>query len=115
MRLLFLVLFAFISSLGFESLAAQIAPLPPPPPSSIKDKKPAENTNEKKEGKDEEKDKNKVKTIAEVTKSSKKIDGLFPIYQDTIKGNIFMEIRADQLEKEYIHFFHSENGSLNAG
>lgn len=63
----------------------------------------------------EEKKKDDTKTIADATKSCKKIDGLFPIYQDTAKGNIFMEVRSDQLDKEFLHFFHVENGSANAG
>ena len=64
------------------------------------------------EKKDEEE---KKESIATKTKSCKKIDGLFPIYQDTAKGNIFMVITKDQLEKEFIHFFHAENGGLNYG
>ncbi len=72
---------------------------------------------EKSEGKEEKEEKKKrdTKTIAEATESCTKIEGLFPIYQDTAKGNIFMEVRLDQMNKEFLHFFHSENGSLNAG
>ena len=55
------------------------------------------------------------KTITSITKSCKKTDGLFPIFQDTIKGNIFMMVSKEQLDKEYIHFFHAENGGLNYG
>lgn len=57
----------------------------------------------------------KKPTVAEKTKSCKKIDGLFPIYQDTAKGNIFMAVMKNQLDKEFIHFFHAENGGLNYG
>lgn len=109
-----LALWTIVLSICSLQITAQVAPLPPPPPN--KDvKAETKKEEDKKDDKEEKEDKNKVKTIAEVTKSCKKIDGLFPIYQDTAKGNIFMEIRADQLNKEYLHFFHSENGSLNAG
>ena len=42
--------------------------------------------NEKKEDKVVKKDKSK--SISDLTKSSKKIDGLFPIFQDTINGKL---------------------------
>lgn len=73
------------------------------------------NTEEKKEEKTDDKKEEKKPTVAEKTKSCKKTDGLFPIYQDTAKGNIFMVITKDQLDKEFIHFFHAENGGLNYG
>lgn len=57
----------------------------------------------------------KKPTVADKVKSCKKIDGLFPIYQDTAKGNIFMAVMKNQLDKEFIHFFHAENGGLNYG
>jgi hypothetical protein len=58
--------------------------------------------NEKKEDKVEKKDKSK--SIADLTKSSKRIDGLFPIFQDTINGKLKMVISKDQFEKEFIYF-----------
>ena len=56
--------------------------------------------NEKKEDKVEKKDKSK--SIADLTKSSKKIDGLFTIFQDTINGKLKMVITKDQFQKEFI-------------
>ena len=47
--------------------------------------------------------KDKEKTINELVKSSREIDGLFKIYQDTIKGTIQMLVSKDQIGKEYIH------------
>ena len=70
---------------------------------------------EKKEKEEKEEKEEKKKTISDITKACKKIDGLFPIYQDTTNGNIFMAIRKDQLDKEFIHFFHAEDGGLNFG
>lgn len=59
--------------------------------------------------------KSKEKTIKELTKSSKKIEGLFTIYQDTITGSLQMVISEDQLGKEYIHFTQVADGVLDAG
>lgn len=56
----------------------------------------------------------KEKTIADLIKSSKKFEGLFTIYQDTTKGNIYMLINADQLEKEYIYFSQISDGVTEA-
>ncbi len=59
--------------------------------------------------------KDKSKTIAELTKSSKKIDGLFTMYQDTITGSLQMQISEDQLNNEYIYFSQIADGVLDAG
>ncbi len=59
--------------------------------------------------------KDKKKTIKDLTKSSKKIEGLFTIYQDTITGSIQMVITEDQLNKEYIHFAQIADGVMDAG
>lgn len=57
----------------------------------------------------------KKKTIASLTKSSKKIEGLFTLYQDTITGALQMLISEDDLGKEYIHFAQVADGVLEAG
>lgn len=57
----------------------------------------------------------KDKTIAELVKSSKKIEGLFPIYQDTITGSLQMIISDKQIDKEFIYFSQIANGILDAG
>lgn len=75
----------------------------------------AQEADAKEEKNENEEKKEKKKTISDITKACKKIDGLFPIYQDTAKGNIFMAIRKDQLDQEFIHFFHAEDGGLNFG
>jgi len=69
--------------------------------------------NENKEDKVEKKDKSK--SIADLTKSSKKIDGLFPIFQDTINGKLKMVISKDQFEKEFIYFSQIADGVVEAG
>ena len=45
----------------------------------------------------------KSKSLEDFIKSSKKIEGLFDIYQDTITGQVQMLIREDQLNKDYIY------------
>ncbi|WP_372755100.1 zinc-dependent metalloprotease [Mariniflexile sp.] len=57
----------------------------------------------------------KEKTIAELVKTSKKIDGLFPIYQDTINGTLQMIISDNQIDKEFIYFSQISNGVMDAG
>ena len=59
--------------------------------------------------------KDKSKSIADLTKSSKKIDGLFPIFQDTINGKLKMVISKDQFEKEFIYFSQIADGVVEAG
>jgi hypothetical protein len=59
--------------------------------------------------------KDKEKTIKDLVKSSKEIDGLFKIYQDTITGSLQMVITEEQLGKEFIHFGQIANGVLDAG
>ena len=65
---------------------------PPPPPKKAKEKK-----------------------IKDFTKSSKKIEGLFTIYQDTITGALQMVISKDQIGKEFIYFSQISDGVLDAG
>lgn len=65
--------------------------------------------------KDDKEKKEKEKSISDVVKACKKIEGLFTFYQDTTTGKAYMQILANQLDKEFIHFFHVENGALDAG
>ena len=57
----------------------------------------------------------KNKTMDEVLKNKKKIEGFFTIYQDTTNGSLFMLVDSKQLDKEFIHFVHGVNGQNNAG
>ncbi len=60
-------------------------------------------------------DKTAIKKISEVTKKCKKIDGLFPIYQDTTTGSLKIVVSEKQLGQEYIHFSQIADGVLEAG
>jgi len=55
------------------------------------------------------------KTILELTRSSRKIEGLFTFFQDTVNGSVQMLIEKNQLNKEYIHFVHSLDGVVDVG
>ncbi|MDT0558876.1 zinc-dependent metalloprotease [Ichthyenterobacterium sp. W332] len=57
----------------------------------------------------------KVKSISDLVKKSKKIEGLFTIYQDTVTGSLQMVVSEDQLGKEFIHFSQIANGVTDAG
>ena len=72
-------------------------------------------TSQKKKKDDTTKKEKTEKTIADLTKSSKKISGLFTIYQDTISGSIKMVVRENQLNKDFIYFSQIADGVTEAG
>ncbi len=49
-------------------------------------------------------------SITDKVKSSRKIDGMFTLYQDTATGSIQLYVKKDQLGKEYIYQSFSING-----
>ncbi|MBX3102409.1 MAG: zinc-dependent metalloprotease [Bacteroidetes bacterium] len=55
------------------------------------------------------------KALVEKLKPCKPQPGLFTLYRDTTNGAVWILLRKDQLEKEYIHFVYSENGVVQAG
>ena len=59
--------------------------------------------------------KSKKTSIADKTKSSKKIDGMFTIYQDTATGSVQLYIKKDQLGTEYIYQSFSLSGPTSLG
>ena len=61
------------------------------------------------------KPKSKKKSIASLTKSSKKIEGLFTVYQDTITGALKMVIKKEQFNKDYIYFSQIADGIAAVG
>lgn len=73
----------------------------------------------KKKGKTEQttpkpKPKSKKKSIASLTKSSKKMEGLFTIFQDTITGDVKLLVKDDQLDKDFIYFAQIADGVTEA-
>ena len=70
----------------------------------------------KKKAKTEKSKNNKTKDkYEEKIKNAEKIEGLFTLYRDKTKGNLFLEITKEQLDKEFIHFSYIENGVTDAG
>ncbi|NAS29762.1 DUF5117 domain-containing protein [Flavobacteriaceae bacterium R38] len=57
----------------------------------------------------------KKKSIADLTKQSEKIEGLFTMYRDTVNGSLQMLISKDQLDKEFIYFSQVANGIVDIG
>jgi hypothetical protein len=49
-------------------------------------------------------------SLSEKVKSSKKIDGLFTLYQDTVTGSLQIYVKKDQLGKEFIYQSFSMGG-----
>ncbi len=70
------------------------------------------------------KSKKGAKEVAEPKKEDKygdlikkcvKYDGLFTLYRDTVTGKTYLNIKEDQLNKEYIYFNHIENAPPRTG
>ncbi len=59
--------------------------------------------------------KKKGKSIKDLTKSSKKIEGLFTIYQDTVTGSLKLLVKKDQLNKDFIYFSQIADGIAPIG
>ncbi len=57
----------------------------------------------------------KKKTIADLTKSSRKYPGLFTVYEDTTTGALQLQIRESQIGNEYIYFTHTVNAPVSTG
>ena len=55
------------------------------------------------------------KSLAEFVADFEKADGLFPLYRDTETGEVYMEIDASQLGREFVYFTYTENGPVEAG
>ncbi len=57
----------------------------------------------------------KKNTLAEKVKGCKKQEGLFTIYQDTANGTLYLAIKKQQIDQEFIYFGYTENGVVEAG
>ncbi|MFM7348585.1 MAG: zinc-dependent metalloprotease [Erythrobacter sp.] len=54
-------------------------------------------------------------TLNDFVKDFERSDGLFPLYRDKKTGELFMEIDADRLGREFIYFTYTENGPVETG
>lgn len=75
----------------------------------------AQGKNSKKGNKEKTEKQKKAKTIEELTKKSKRIEGLFTMYRDTVSGETHMVITKDQIDKEFIYFGQITDGINDAG
>ncbi|WP_301750670.1 zinc-dependent metalloprotease [uncultured Erythrobacter sp.] len=57
----------------------------------------------------------KPKALGEFVKEFQKSEGLFPLYRDLKTGEVFMEIAAEQIGREFIYFTYTENGPAETG
>ncbi|ALJ06688.1 hypothetical protein APS56_01820 [Pseudalgibacter alginicilyticus] len=64
---------------------------------------------------DKASDTKKTKSIKELVKASKKFEGLFSIYQDTITGTLQMIIPEESINNDYIYFSQITDGPMDAG
>jgi len=93
---------------------------PKKPAAEKKQDEEAEDTAEDKEEKDGEEDKEeekkkKEKYIKDIVEEMEPIDGLLKLYRDPKTGSLMMEVREDQLGKEFIYFSHTADGVLEGG
>jgi len=95
--------FAMIFAIGFLAV----------PDSAMAQKKKKKNTAAPQEVAAPEKKSDK-KSIAELVKGHKKIEGLFTFYQDTTSGELKMLISKDQIDKEFIYFSQVADGVTEA-
>lgn len=56
-----------------------------------------------------------TKSVAELTKTSRRLDGLFTLYEDTVSGQLRMLVRPDQVGREYVYFAHTVDGVVDVG
>ena len=54
-------------------------------------------------------------SMEEAKKNTVEMPGLITLYQDTTNGKMYMLIKKEQLDKEYIHFVYGKNGQNNTG
>lgn len=70
---------------------------------------------ETKDDSDEKEKKDKTKLISEYTEACKAYEGLFTIFQDTTKGDLYLQIEADKFNKQFIYFGYAEDGVPTLG
>ncbi|MDX8553314.1 zinc-dependent metalloprotease [Tenacibaculum sp. 1B UA] len=95
------LLFLTISIIGIQDINAQ--------------KRKKKKNKAKTEVSSKSKKKEPKKTIKSLTKNSKKLDGLFTIFQDSVTGNVKLLLKKEQLNKDFIYFSQIADGVTEAG
>lgn len=57
----------------------------------------------------------KKATIASKLKNAVAFDGLMQVYQDTTDGKLYLKLKADQFNQEFIYWSYAENGVARVG
>lgn len=55
------------------------------------------------------------KSITTLIKPTRKVDGLFTVYQDTASGSVMMAVSKEKIGKEFIYFTHIVDAPVAAG
>ena len=124
-RGLVLATFFGMAFLGVDSPAladtdiAEAEPIPAEAPASAEVVSPKADDENQKDAKDEGSDKGKKdekpkKTLEKKVADYELIEGLFNLYRDPENGSMFMAVRADQLDREFVYFSYAENGVVAA-
>jgi len=71
-----------------------------------------DDTEEQAEGEDKKK---KKKLIEDTVKDFEKLEGLFTLYRDPENGELYMTVRQDQLDTDYVYFAKSLDGVVDVG
>jgi hypothetical protein len=56
-----------------------------------------------------------LRSIEEVTRTSRKVEGLFTVFQDTLNGSTHLLIDPDQVGQEFIYWAHTVDGVVDVG
>jgi hypothetical protein len=56
-----------------------------------------------------------LRSVEELTRTSRRYDGLFTLFQDTVSGATHMLIQPEQLDREFIYWAHTQDGVVDAG
>ncbi len=75
-------------------------------------KKDKSKANSKEQVKEEKKDEDK---FSDLTKKCHRSDGLLTMWRDSVSGKTYLEVREDQLGKEFIYFNHIIDAPVEAG
>jgi hypothetical protein len=62
-----------------------------------------------------EKEKEDIKSIPSITRKCRKHDGLFTLYQDTLTGSVYMLVKKEHFNREFIYFSHTVDGVTATG
>lgn len=84
-------------------------------PEEKKDEEDKETDEEDKETDEKKEKKKNGRSIEEIVEEHDYLDGLFKLYRDPKNGSINMEVREDQLGKEFIYYAHIADGVVEGG